>query len=141
MLDYNLGQGTLPAVSHANVRGSHLPVLLVQRVYLLPFPTGVPRELIVPPFPANSSDPVALLLAARVVRSKAQASKGYGFVKFQHVQQAVEAIRTFNGFILNNHPLEVKFADQDAGPPLSGILSCAQVCSHQHHQSTQTLCQ
>lgn len=61
-----------------------------------------------------------VLPAARVVRSKAQASKGYGFVKFQHVQQAVDAIRTFNGFALNNHPLEVKFADQDAGPPLSG---------------------
>ena len=65
-------------------------------------------------------DPFSLLPAARVVRSKAQTSKGYGFVKFQHVQQAVEAIRTFNGFILNNHQLEVKFADQDAGPPLSG---------------------
>ena len=101
----------------------------------------VPRDPRFRPVSANSSDPLALLLAARVVRSKAQASKGYGFVKFQHVQQAVEAIHTFNGFILNNHPLEVKFADQDAGPPLSGNHCCTHVWSHQHHHGTQLLYQ
>lgn len=58
--------------------------------------------------------------AARVVRSKAQTSKGYGFVKYQHVQQAMEAISAFNGHNWNGYELEVKFADQDAGPPLSG---------------------
>ncbi|KAL0025180.1 hypothetical protein WJX77_005036 [Trebouxia sp. C0004] len=58
--------------------------------------------------------------AARVVRSKAQTSKGYGFVKYQHVHQAMDAIQAFNGFNWNSYQLEVKFADQDAGPPLSG---------------------
>ncbi|KAL3133214.1 hypothetical protein ABBQ38_007101 [Trebouxia sp. C0009 RCD-2024] len=88
-------------------------------------------NLYVKNLPANVDEPALWQLfsrcgtieAARVVRSKAQASKGYGFVKFQHVQQAVDAIRTFNGFALNNHPLEVKFADQDAGPPLSELAS------------------
>ena len=63
-----------------------------------------------------------MLSAARVVRSKAQTSKGYGFVKFQHVQQALDAIRTLHGHKWQSYQLEVKFADQDAGPPLSGHL-------------------
>ena len=54
------------------------------------------------------------------MRSKAQTSKGYGFVKFHAVNQAVEAIRTFDGYIWDSYQLEVKFADQDAGPPSSG---------------------
>ena len=66
-----------------------------------------------------------------MVRSKAQASKGYGFVKYQHVQQAVDAIQAFNGFNWNSYQLEVKFADQDAGPPLSGAFHTlvAVICS------------
>lgn len=36
------------------------------------------------------------------------------------MSQAVEAIRAFNGYNWNNYQLEVKFADQDAGPPTSG---------------------
>ena len=41
-------------------------------------------------------------------------------MKFGAVSQAIEAIRTFNGYIWDQHQLEVKFADQDAGPPSSG---------------------
>lgn len=96
---------------------------------------GVPRKLSVRPLRPSLLIVWLCVFAARVVRSKTQASKGYGFVKFQHVQQALEAIRTFNGFILNNHPLEVKFADQDAGPPLSGKLYCSLILWHLHHCS------
>ncbi len=34
----------------------------------------------------------------------------------------MDAIQAFNGFNWNSYQLEVKFADQDAGPPLSGAL-------------------
>ncbi len=34
----------------------------------------------------------------------------------------MDAIQAFNGFNWNSYQLEVKFADQDAGPPLSGAF-------------------
>lgn len=35
----------------------------------------------------------------------------------------MEAISAFNGHNWNGYELEVKFADQDAGPPLSGKVT------------------
>lgn len=34
----------------------------------------------------------------------------------------MDAIQAFNGFNWNSYQLKVKFADQDAGPPLSGAF-------------------
>ena len=50
----------------------------------------------------------------------------------------MDAIQAFNGFNWNSYQLEVKFADQDAGPPLSGafhtlaafIYSRNGICGH-----------
>ena len=75
--------------------------------------------------------PLQSVACSKSCQIEAQASKGYGFVKYQHVQQAVDAIQAFNGFNWNSYQLEVKFADQDAGPPLSGAFHTlvAVICS------------
>lgn len=55
--------------------------------------------------------------SCRIVRDMSTGlSKGYGFVKFSAVQNAVDAIKGLNGSTLGSNQVEVKFADVDIGP-------------------------
>ena len=61
--------------------------------------------------------------SCRIVRDMSTgASKGYGFVKFSTVQNAIDAIKGLNGSTLGSNQVEVKFADVDIGPAPLGKL-------------------
>jgi hypothetical protein len=52
----------------------------------------------------------------------------YAFVRFQRVDEARAAIASLHGSMVAGHMLQVKFADADAGPPLTNLL-CGQTPS------------
>ncbi|KAK9849372.1 hypothetical protein WJX84_011388 [Apatococcus fuscideae] len=55
-----------------------------------------------------------------VVDLKTGASRGYGFVNLQTVEQASAAISSLNGTILGDRPLEVRLADAEPKDKLTG---------------------
>ena len=55
-----------------------------------------------------------------VVDLKTGASRGYGFVNLQTVEQASAAISSLNGTILGDRPLEVRLADAEPKDKMTG---------------------
>lgn len=55
-----------------------------------------------------------------VVDLKTGASRGYGFVNMQTVEQASAAIASLNGYILGGKTLEVRLADAEPKDKFTG---------------------
>lgn len=69
------------------------------------------------------------LTSLRLVRHNVtKASLGYGFVRYGCLEDAQRAVDLLNGHVIGGQTLCVKFADADAGPPLtqnsSGLTPC-----------------
>ena len=66
--------------------------------------------------------PFGQIDSCRIVKNaRTHTSKGYGFVKYNSVSAAQEAIKHLNGTQCGGSILEVKFADADAGRQGSGL--------------------
>jgi RNA recognition motif-containing protein len=53
---------------------------------------------------------VGPILRVNVIKNqKTGLGKGYGFVVFEHYEEACFAVQQMNGFIFNNRPLQVAF--------------------------------
>ena len=68
----------------------------------------------------------------------------YAFVRLQHLDKAHAAIAALHGKMVMGHMLQVKFADADAGPPLT-MLSSGQTpsdsCYVKHLPPSYGVCQ
>ena len=68
--------------------------------------------------------PYGQVESCRIVKNaRTHASRGYGFVKYNSVAAAQEAIKYLHGSPCGSSILEVKFADADAGRAGSGVHS------------------
>ena len=63
-------------------------------------------------------EPFGLLESVKVIEDKiSKESKGYGFVKFQHLEDAMRAVSTMNGFAIGNKRLKVSFKTSPRNSP------------------------
>lgn len=63
--------------------------------------------------------PYGLITSARIMRAKAtRASKGYGFVLFEDIKSASQAVTALNGLIIGGHRIQARLAHPDASSAL-----------------------
>lgn len=87
------------------------------------------------PFDWSEQDLVTLfgtygtLTSVRLVRHNTKKSSlGYGFVRYERVEDAAKAIHALNETMIGGHMILVKLADSDAGPPVTSTVSGLTPC-------------
>lgn len=69
------------------------------------------------------------LTSVRLVRhSTKKSSLGYGFVRYERVDDAALAIEALKEVVIGGHVMHVKLADSDAGPPATSTVSGLTPC-------------
>ena len=92
------------------------------------FVRGIPMEWSEPELVALFEN-FGKLTSVRLVRhSTKKSSLGYGFVRYERVEDAAQAIEALRETMIGGQCMQVKLADSDAGPPatssLSGLTPC-----------------
>lgn len=92
------------------------------------FVRGIPMEWSEPELVALFEN-FGKLTSVRLVRhSTKKSSLGYGFVRYERVEDAALAIEALRETMIGGQCMQVKLADSDAGPPatssLSGLTPC-----------------
>ena len=69
------------------------------------------------------------LTSVRLVRHNTKKSSlGYGFVRYERVEDAAEAIEALGEVMVGGQRMQVKLADSDAGPPATSTVSGLTPC-------------